>query len=81
MDGFTKKDKRFGQSCKSKVVCLSKMHHISKNWQCIFDYQYKVTIGQCEETPQLIPLLRMYLANDHAMHACILRKSPLIQLR
>ena len=23
------------------------MHHISKNWECVFDFQYKVTIGQC----------------------------------
>ena len=46
-DGFTKKDKRFGQSCKSKVVCLTKMHYISKNWERIFYFQYKVSIEQC----------------------------------
>ena len=24
------------------------MHHISKNWECVFDFQYKVAIVQCE---------------------------------
>ena len=23
------------------------MYHISKNWECVFDFQYKVVIGQC----------------------------------
>ena len=23
------------------------MHHISRNWKCVFDFQYKVVIGQC----------------------------------
>ena len=23
------------------------MHHISKNWEHVFDFQYKVVIGQC----------------------------------
>ena len=23
------------------------MHHISKNWECVFDFQYKVVTGQC----------------------------------
>ena len=23
------------------------MHHISKNWERVFDFQYKVVIGQC----------------------------------
>ena len=36
------------ESPANKVVCLSKMHHISKNWECVFDFQYKVTIGECE---------------------------------
>ena len=36
----------FEQSSKWKVVCLTKMHHISKNWEGIFDFQYKVAIGQ-----------------------------------
>ena len=47
MAGFRKKDIGFGQSSKWKVVCLAKMHHISKNWERIFDFQYKVVIGQC----------------------------------
>ena len=42
-----KKDIGFGQSSKWKVVCLAKMHHISKNWEHVFDFQYKVVIGQC----------------------------------
>ena len=25
---------------------LTKMHYISKNWECIFYFQYKVAIGQ-----------------------------------
>ena len=25
------------------------MHHISKNWEGIFDFQYKVAIGQCDD--------------------------------
>ena len=33
---------------KSKVICLTKMHYISKNWELVFYFQYKVTIGQCE---------------------------------
>ena len=24
------------------------MHHISKNWEGVFDFQYKVAIGQCD---------------------------------
>ena len=24
------------------------MHHISKNWERVFDFQYKVVSGQCE---------------------------------
>ncbi len=43
-----KKDISFGQSSKSKVVCLAKMHHISKNLEHVFDFQYKVVTGQCE---------------------------------
>ena len=23
------------------------MHHISKNWEHVFDFQYKVVTGQC----------------------------------
>ena len=23
------------------------MHHISKNWEPVFDFQYKVVVGQC----------------------------------
>ena len=23
------------------------MHHISKNWEGVFDFQYKVDLGQC----------------------------------
>ncbi len=42
-----KKDIGFGQSFKWKVVCLAKMHHISKNWERVFDFQYKVVTGQC----------------------------------
>ena len=45
--GYTKKDISFGQSSKWKVVCLTKMHHISKNWEGVFDFQYKFAIGQC----------------------------------
>ena len=30
-----------------EICLLSKMHHISKNWECVFDFQYKVVIGQC----------------------------------
>ena len=26
------------------------MHHISKNWEPIFDFQYKVVVGQCVES-------------------------------
>ena len=26
------------------------MHHISQNWERIFHFQYKVTIGHCEES-------------------------------
>ena len=37
----------FEQSSKWKVVCLTKMHLISKNWEGIFDFQYKVAFGQC----------------------------------
>ena len=44
---LTKKDIGFGQSSKRKVVCLAKMHHISKNWECVFDFQYKVVTGHC----------------------------------
>ena len=46
--GLKKKDIGFGQSSKWKVVCLAKMHHISKNWECVFDFQYKVVTGQCD---------------------------------
>ena len=28
------------------------MHHVSKNWECVFDFQYKAAIGQCEENHQ-----------------------------
>ena len=42
-----KKDMFFEQSSKWKVVCLTKMHVISKNWEGVFDFQYKVAIGQC----------------------------------
>ena len=42
-----KKDIGFGQSSKWKVVCLAKIQHISKNWERIFDFQYKVVTGQC----------------------------------
>ena len=42
-----KKDIGFGQSSKWKVVCLSKLHHISKTREYVFDFQYKVTIGEC----------------------------------
>ena len=38
----------FEQSSKWKVVCLTKMHLISKNWEGVFDFQYKVAFGQCE---------------------------------
>ena len=38
----------FEQSSKWKVVCLTKMHLISKNWEGVFDFQYKVAIGQCD---------------------------------
>ena len=24
------------------------MHHISKNWEPVFDFQYKVVVGQCD---------------------------------
>ena len=37
----------FGQSSKWKIVSLSKVHHISKNWERVFDFQYKVVTGQC----------------------------------
>jgi len=30
------------------LMFLSKMHHIAKNWKCFYDFQYKVTIWQCE---------------------------------
>ena len=30
------------------------MHHISKNGESVFDFQYKVVIGQCE--PHLYPI-------------------------
>ena len=45
--GFTKKDIGFGQSSKLKVVCLTKMHLISNNWEGVLDFQCKVAIGQC----------------------------------
>ena len=38
----------FEQSSKWKVVCLTKMHLKSKNWEGVFDFQYKVAFGQCE---------------------------------
>ena len=47
---YKKKDIGFGQSSKWKVVCPSKMHHVSKNWKCISYFQYKVTIGQCDRS-------------------------------
>ena len=40
-------DTGFVQSSKWKVVCPAKMHHISKNWEYVFDFQYKVVTGQC----------------------------------
>ena len=43
-----KKDIGFGQSSKLKVVYLTKMHHIYKYWEGVFDFQYKAAIGQCE---------------------------------
>ena len=46
-----------GQSClwvRSNIskfqVCLAKMRHISKNWESVFDFQYKVVKGQCDES-------------------------------
>ena len=37
------------------------MHHISKNWECVFDFQYKVAIRQCEfnQTYQLLLTLAL----------------------
>ena len=29
------------------------MHHICKNWECIFYFQYKAAIGQCEDYQNL----------------------------
>ena len=43
-----KKDIGFRQSSKWKFVYISKMHHIAKNWECVFDFQYEVTIGECD---------------------------------
>ena len=55
-----KKDKQFGQSSKSKVVSLTKMHQISKNWGSVFYFQYKVAIGQCAHGHELILALFFY---------------------
>ena len=41
-----KLDLQFGQSSKSKVVCLTKMHHISKNWRHIIVCDTNGTIRQ-----------------------------------
>ena len=38
LSGFTKEDIFFEQSSKWKVVFLTKKHHISKNWEGIFDF-------------------------------------------
>ena len=50
----------FGQSSKWKVVCLAKMHHISKNWELVFDFQYKVVTGQCGDG---IPVMSEWLSS------------------
>ena len=39
----------FGQYSKWKVVYLAIMHHISKNLERVFYFQYKIATGQCGE--------------------------------
>ena len=34
------------------------MYYISKNWECVFYFQYKVAVGQCEPNPTLSTLIQ-----------------------
>ena len=34
------------------------MHHISKNWERVFDFQYKVVTGQCESNARQYNLMQ-----------------------
>ena len=45
------------------------MHHISKNWEHVFDFQYKVVLGQCEmlwlQVSDVIGTTGVQLALEH----------------
>ena len=58
----------FEQSSKWKVVCLTKMHLISKNWEGVFDFQYKVVLGQCEQAGLFVCLFVMGPGNPVMGH-------------